>query len=109
MLSYTVIGIELTSFFLTGVLNPGLASKTVDKVNNEEFDVEAGFCQDCNVAQTFDVDHCEYCDVCILGYDHHCPWIGKCVGQGNKRWFNIFICWTTGFLFYCLFILLFSG
>lgn len=27
------------------------------------------------------------CRVCIEGYDHHCPWTGKCVGKGNVRYF----------------------
>lgn len=31
--------------------------------------------------------HCMDCRVCIAGYDHHCPWTGKCVGRGNARFF----------------------
>ncbi len=34
--------------------------------------------------------HCTACDVCVLGHHHHCPWIGKCVGAGNKTMFKLF-------------------
>jgi hypothetical protein len=27
------------------------------------------------------------CRACIDGYDHHCPWTGKCIGRGNVKYF----------------------
>ena len=35
--------------------------------------------------------HCEICNVCVEDFDHHCPFATKCVGKGNKRYFNVFI------------------
>ena len=35
--------------------------------------------------------HCYKCDICIYGYDHHCPWIGKCVGSDNLCAFRLFL------------------
>lgn len=35
--------------------------------------------------------HCYDCGVCIENYDHHCPWVGKCIGKGNRNYFNMFI------------------
>lgn len=35
--------------------------------------------------------HCCACDVCYLGYDHHCIWCGKCVAKGNLHLFYAFL------------------
>lgn len=35
------------------------------------------------------VHHCYDCDLCYLNLDHHCMWMGKCVGPNTLRLFNI--------------------
>lgn len=37
--------------------------------------------------------HCKACKMCVLKYDHHCPWINQCVGIGNERYFILFMLW----------------
>ncbi|GAB5035083.1 dhhc zinc finger domain-containing protein [Nannochloropsis oceanica] len=46
--------------------------------------------------------HCEDCKVCIEGLDHHCPWMGHCVGKGNL---GAFLCFNCVWLTYVLFVL----
>ncbi|SCN12679.1 palmitoyltransferase, putative, partial [Plasmodium malariae] len=35
--------------------------------------------------------HCRSCKRCVLKMDHHCPWIGTCVGEKNLKFFFLFL------------------
>lgn len=48
-------------------------------------------CATCKVPSFPGRQHCSVCEVCIDGFDHHCPFAGKCIGQGNKRLFACFV------------------
>jgi len=41
--------------------------------------------------------HCRICATCVLQYDHHCPWLGQCVGAFNRKFFLNFVFWSTWF------------
>jgi predicted amidophosphoribosyltransferase len=43
------------------------------------------FCAKCQVFYSRDkkVEHCNMCNVCVEKMDHHCVWVGKCVGKNN--------------------------
>ncbi|KAF9646143.1 zf-DHHC-domain-containing protein [Thelephora ganbajun] len=41
--------------------------------------------------------HCSACRKCVLKYDHHCPWIGQCVGARNHKFFLQFVFWASLF------------
>lgn len=38
--------------------------------------------------------HCNRCDKCIFRMDHHCSWIGNCIGQANQKYFILFLAYT---------------
>lgn len=44
--------------------------------------------------------HCSICNVCIKEYDHHCVFIGKCIGKKNIGQFRDFLCMTFSTLIY---------
>eukprot|EP00665_Eupelagonemidae_sp_cell47_P011567 gene11567-3871_t len=40
---------------------------------------EMDFLPQCTICRTYKPErahHCRKCGVCILRYDHHCPWLG---------------------------------
>ena len=47
--------------------------------------------------------HCDECDICIEGYDHHCPWTSKCIGKRNMWSFIGFVVMVFFILIYFTF------
>ena len=52
-------------------------------------------CTYCNVEQPPRAKHCHDCDKCVLQFDHHCVWLGNCIGQGNHCQFWWYLCEET--------------
>ena len=49
------------------------------------------FCVTCRIWRPPGAHHCSRCNVCVAGFDHHCDFIGKCVGSGNARAFLLML------------------
>lgn len=79
----------LTLVLLTAVVvsDPGLV-RAYDKARTNKWT----YCDvpSCVAFRPPSCVHCTACDVCIRLHGHHCIWIGKCVGSGNKNKFNFF-------------------
>jgi hypothetical protein len=84
------------SYLKIGLSVPGFASKAEEPSDQEKLNPK--YCKPCKIIKTQNVYHCYDCDVCIEGYDHHCPWIGKCVGKNNLKDFYFFLIMTFGTL-----------
>lgn len=123
-------------YLISTFMNPGYVTKeemlldrseTVSK--NSEIDIEAGErafqilkdkpilnmkerakCETCDWQMPLRAIHCYTCDKCVRRFDHHCPWVGNCVGERNYRFFYLFIhfqsfalfmmTWSTYYAFY---------
>lgn len=57
----------------------------------EEGDQIANYCPYCSLRKTPTTKHCIICDICVDGFDHHCFWVGNCVGKGNYFIFCVFL------------------
>ena len=53
------------------------------------------FCSTCVIYRPERTFHCNFCGNCVHLFDHHCTWLGTCVGGRNYKQFVFFILFIT--------------
>ena len=63
---------------------------------------DPGWCKYCQAERPLRAKHCHQCLRCVHRFDHHCFWVGACVGEKNHVYFYAFLVvqtlidvWTT--------------
>jgi len=78
--------------FRTNLTDPGvLPSYSRDQMMIGPLNELDRFYETCHTIRGARDKHCSICNVCVEQQDHHCPWVGTCVGVRNLRYFVFFV------------------
>ena len=111
----------ITCYFCirAGMLDPGIFERNHEIENNNSLSEykhihksrtkgiisKIVYCYTCNIVRPPRTSHCAECDNCVERFDHHCIWVGNCIGKRNYGSFILFLFHLNFFGLYTITIL----
>eukprot|EP01119_Soliformovum_irregulare_P006803 TRINITY_DN19227_c0_g1_i1.p1 TRINITY_DN19227_c0_g1~~TRINITY_DN19227_c0_g1_i1.p1 ORF type:complete len:328 (+),score=47.18 TRINITY_DN19227_c0_g1_i1:74-985(+) len=115
ILAYS-IALNIASLFVASGMDPGIfprrppgpidaEAKEKGKTTKNGFKknlivgenvISVKYCNTCHFWRPPACSHCSTCNHCVDRFDHHCPWVGNCIGKRNYPFFVVFVL-TTNF------------
>ena len=88
------------TFYCLTLIDPGYVPLKKDflglmeRLVDEELHLDY-ICINCENLRPENTMHCNYCNKCVQGFDHHCTFVNNCLGYKNHRYFLLFLFFFT--------------